>query len=296
MHTRRADNQNITRACYSFDVRLSKMSKAVRKIVEESREKGYTEIDLGDKGLSNIADIPGLTQLRNLVRLTLSHNRLTTLPESIGGLESLEYLNVFHNHIEELPMALGNLKKLKYFNAAVNRLSSLPRGLGTASGLEILDLTYNNLQKGSLPGNFSVMKQLRALYLGDNDFETLPDDIGEFRNLQVLVLRDNELIALPKTLGNLTRLRELHLQNNRLTVLPPEMGELDMGNPRHVFKPDGNAWVQQLEDQIVLGPSHVFEYIKTDAYKSVYERHVESAAVPPPKREKEKNAKRSRRK
>ncbi|KAK2570116.1 Ras suppressor protein 1 [Acropora cervicornis] len=246
------------------------MSKAVRKIVEESREKGYTEIDLGDKGLSNIADIPGLTQLRNLVRLTLSHNRLTTLPESIGGLESLEYLNVFHNHIEELPMALGNLKKLRYFNAAVNRLSSLPRGLGTASGLEILDLTYNNLQKGSLPGNFS---QLRALYLGDNDFETLPDDIGEFRNLQVLVLRDNELIALPKTLGNLTRLRELHLQNNRLTVLPPEM-----------------------EDQIVLGPSHVFEYIKTDAYKSVYERHVESAAVPPPKREKEKNAKRSRRK
>ena len=41
----------------------------------------------------------------------------------------------------------------------VNRLSSLPRGLGTASGLEILDLTYNNLQKESLPGNFSVMSK-----------------------------------------------------------------------------------------------------------------------------------------
>ena len=41
---------------------MSKMSKAVRKIVEESREKGYTEIDLGDKGLSNIADIPGLSK------------------------------------------------------------------------------------------------------------------------------------------------------------------------------------------------------------------------------------------
>ena len=49
-------------------------------------------------------------------------------------------------------------------------------------------------------------------------------------------------------------------------------GELDMGNPRHVFKPDGNAWVQQLEDQIVLGPSHVFEYIKTDAYKRLVEK------------------------
>lgn len=51
----------------------------------------------------------------------------------------------------------------------------------------------------------------------------------------------------------------------------PEMidfeGELDMANPRHVFKPEGNSWIQQLEDQIVLGPSHVFEYIKTDGYK-----------------------------
>ena len=44
-------------------------------------------------------------------------------------------------------------------------------------------------------------------------------------------------------------------------------GELDMANPRHLFKAEGNAWIQQLEDQIVLGPSHVFEYIKTDAYK-----------------------------
>ena len=40
-----------------------------------------------------------------------------------------------------------------------------------------------------------------------------------------------------------------------------------MANPRHVFKAEGNSWIQQLEDQIVLGPSHVFEYIKTDGYK-----------------------------
>ena len=45
----------------------------------------------------------------------------------------------------------------------VNRLISLPRGLGTASGLEILDLTYNNLQKESLPGNFSVMSKWKCV-------------------------------------------------------------------------------------------------------------------------------------
>ena len=49
-------------------------------------------------------------------------------------------------------------------------------------------------------------------------------------------------------------------------------GELDMANPRHVFRAEGNAWMQQLEDQIVLGPSHVFEYIKTDGYKRLVDK------------------------
>ena len=33
---------------------------------------------------------------------------------------------------------------------------------------------------------FTFAEQLRALYLGDNDFETLPPEIGELRNLQVV--------------------------------------------------------------------------------------------------------------
>lgn len=95
------------------------MSKSVKKLVEETKEQGYTELELCDKSLSSIADIPGLSkctghswkqkklkkeftfflslvllcfvliysltfhinclsaQLRHLVRLTLSHNRIT---------------------------------------------------------------------------------------------------------------------------------------------------------------------------------------------------------------------------
>ena len=42
-----------------------KMSKAVKKLVEETKEQGYTEIDLCDRGLSTIADIPGLSKCGN---------------------------------------------------------------------------------------------------------------------------------------------------------------------------------------------------------------------------------------
>ena len=38
------------------------MSKSVKKLVEEAKEQGYTDIDLCDRGLSNIKDIPGLSK------------------------------------------------------------------------------------------------------------------------------------------------------------------------------------------------------------------------------------------
>lgn len=42
------------------------MSKSVKKIVEETKDKGYTELDLCDKSLSTIADIPGLSKCGNV--------------------------------------------------------------------------------------------------------------------------------------------------------------------------------------------------------------------------------------
>ena len=38
------------------------MSKSVKKLIEEAKEQGYTDIDLCDRGLSNIKDIPGLSK------------------------------------------------------------------------------------------------------------------------------------------------------------------------------------------------------------------------------------------
>jgi Leucine-rich repeat (LRR) protein len=104
----------------------------------------------------------------------------------------------------------------------MNRLYKLPRGFGSFPKLEILDLTYNNLREQSLPGNFFFIQSLRALYLGDNDFESFPEDIGHLVNLQILVLRENDLVDLPRQLSSLTKLRELHIQGNRLQVIPPD--------------------------------------------------------------------------
>ena len=52
---------------------------------------------------------------------------------------------------------------------------------------------------------------------------------------------------------------------------------------RSVLKLDNNPWVPPIEDQLVLGVSHVIEYIRTETYKYLFSRHVQ-ANVPPPEK------------
>ena len=103
----------------------------------------------------------------------------------------------------------------------------------------------------------------RALYLSDNEFEHLDAQIGNLKNLRILAIRDNELVDVPQEIGELQGLRELHLQGNRLTVLPPSLGGLDFLSSRSILKLDNNPWVPPIEDQLMLGVSHVIEYIRT---------------------------------
>ncbi|KAK1172084.1 ras suppressor protein 1 isoform X1 [Acipenser oxyrinchus oxyrinchus] len=262
---------------------IQKMSKSLKKIVEESREKNLTEVDMCDRSISNMLDISGLYTLSNITQLVLSHNKLTTVPPNIADLKNLEVLNFFNNQIEELPTQLSSLQKLKHLNLGMNRLNSLPRGFGSLPGLEVLDLTYNNLNESSLPGNFFYLTTLRALYLSDNDFEILPPDIGKLTKLQILSLRDNDLISMPKEIGDLSQLKELHIQGNRLTVLPPELGNLDLTGPKQVFKAENNPWVTPIADQFQLGVSHVFEYVRSETYKYLYGRHMQANPEPPKK-------------
>ncbi|XP_046331445.1 ras suppressor protein 1-like [Haliotis cracherodii] len=260
------------------------MANKLKKVIEENRDKKDPEIDLVDRGIVQLgSDVPGLMHLNHLTRITASHNRIANIPANIADFINLEILNLFNNCLEELPSTLSTMPKLKILNVGMNKLNALPRGFGAFPALEVLDATYNNLNEHSLPGNFFCLDTLRAMYFGDNDFETLPPEIGRLKNLQVLSLRENDLVMLPKEIGDLIRLRELHIQGNRLTVLPPELGNLDLVGMKQVFKAENNPWVTPIADQFQVGVSHVFDYIRSDTYKFLYGRHIAAGAQLPPK-------------
>jgi Leucine-rich repeat (LRR) protein len=94
---------------------------------------------------------------------------------------------------------------LRILKLGHNRLCSLPRSFGSLKSLEILDLTGNDLNEDSLTKDFFQLSKfylvllsilfyfiyiqgnLRALYLGDNLFETFPNDhLDKLQNLQIV--------------------------------------------------------------------------------------------------------------
>ena len=96
--------------------------------------------------------------LPNLQELTLSHNRLTALPESLGGLQNLQLLNLSDNQLTTLPESLGNLQNLQTLNLRNNQLTALPESLGNLQGLRNLYLSDNQLTN---PDQNPVVQRLR---------------------------------------------------------------------------------------------------------------------------------------
>ncbi|CAB4054502.1 Ras suppressor protein 1 [Lepeophtheirus salmonis] len=182
----------------SQQIHIMSSSKIIKKTLEEAKDIPHAEIDFSDKNLIHLeADLSRIWTMKNITRLTLSHNKIVEVPATMANLDNLEILNLFNNDLEEIPTSISKLSKLRILNLAMNKLNSLPRGFGSFPNLEVLDLSYNNLNEGVLPGNFFIMNSLRALYLSDNDFEYMPPELGklvpflDFLSSRAIIKLDN---------------------------------------------------------------------------------------------------------
>lgn len=57
-----------------------------------------------------------------MVKLDLSQNQLTALPDNFGLLVNLKHLDLDNNKLESLPLSFGNLKSLRWLDLKHNPL------------------------------------------------------------------------------------------------------------------------------------------------------------------------------
>ena len=194
------------------------------------------KLDLSGNQLTELP--PDLSQLQ-LETLDLSDNQLTELPPEFGQMRPSVYsdlvslgdaylfnlkLNLSGNRLTDLPDALLQLDHLTELNLSGNRLTEFPSDLFWMAKLSRLtDLNLGDNQLTALPDTFFRMDRLRSLNLSGNRFATVPPAIGDLTSVVHLGLDDNQLTELPPELGQLSKLVSLDLSGNRLTALPPEL-------------------------------------------------------------------------
>ena len=72
--------------------KINMTSKIVRKTIEEAQNVPNAEIDFSDKNLIHLDDMPRLWTMKNITRLTLSHNKVSEIPPALANLENMEIL------------------------------------------------------------------------------------------------------------------------------------------------------------------------------------------------------------
>lgn len=204
-----------------------------------------TELYLHGLGM---AGWPGIVfELPQLQALSLSGNRLESVPEEIGRLNGLHTLDLSHNSLSRFPAVLARLpalrrldlsgngiarlpgrfhhgEQLRVLKLGNNRIKVLPDRWDNLDNLEELDLERNRLT--TLPGWLGELCHLRTLNLGQNLLREFPLSAGQYQALEALNLEQNKLQSLSPHIGGCASLAELNLRSNELERLPGSLGEL----------------------------------------------------------------------
>ena len=77
-----------------------------------------------------------------------------------------------------------------------------------------------------LPTSIHRLTKLEKLDLSGNKLTELPAEINDLRELRELWVRNNQLVGLPTSIQRLTKLEELDLSGNKLTELASEISDL----------------------------------------------------------------------
>lgn len=183
------------------------------------------ELDLKSNNIRTIEEIISFQHLKRLTCLKLWHNKIITIPSSIGQVKSLETLHLSHNKLESLPPALFLLPKLRHLDVGHNSITVLPPDVGLVHNLQHLAINSNKLEV--LPKTLFRCTKLKVLCLGHNALTTLPEAVGQLVQLTHLELKGNCLDRLPAHLGNCRQLHKngLVVEDHLFDTLPVDVKE-----------------------------------------------------------------------
>ncbi|KAJ1649667.1 hypothetical protein IWQ61_009317, partial [Dispira simplex] len=128
---------------------------------------------LVNDGIHTLPD-PVALLLTTCVRLSLTHNRLDVVPESLRQLVSLQALDLSFNTLSSVANVDTTLGNITHLSLRGNQLRDLT-GLYKLWALEVLDVRDNQLESRDSLVRLVGLPQLRELWLAGNPYHTHPE-------------------------------------------------------------------------------------------------------------------------
>ncbi len=204
-----------------------------------------TELDLAENRIQTIED-EAFRSLKGLRILSLSRNRLPSVPAATRNLSTLAELDLSTNNISSLGCHnFTNLPKLRHLSLYQNSIPALKDCVfKDLIGLQVLKLQTSHISK--LNGAFEkYLPNLRQLRLNGNKLTAIKK--GEFKglkSLQSLALHDNQIKELEKgCFSGLTNLTDILLQLNKIAGREIQKGGFnDLRNLRRLDLRNNNIY------------------------------------------------------
>ncbi|XP_047504987.1 chaoptin-like [Pieris napi] len=166
---------------------------------------------------------PILAGMKNLVKVNISHNELTSAKlSSRYNFLLLNEMDLSYNLIQDIEInnaeyVFSNLSRL---NMSHNSIAQIQDTIFSDFGhLQYLDLSYNNLDVLNTV-TFEGLKNLLYLNLEHNKITKIGLSLFRCTQLQYLYLNNNEIkTLLHKDFNKLLQLKELYLSHNAITFI-----------------------------------------------------------------------------
>jgi ribulose bisphosphate carboxylase small subunit len=188
-----------------------------------TEEKGHViKLGLSEQNLTFIPE--AIRKLPKLTTLKINTNQIREIPDWFDLCTHINSLNIGQNQIEQVEYEGNWWKHLRALNFEGNRLIEIPIGLKNAK--ELIVSTFANNQIRDVPDWFGSLTSLNVLSFRKNQLCTLPHSMQKIKSLMQLVLAHNEFREIPEIIGMLTNLHVLDLSYNNLSQLPSNLHNL----------------------------------------------------------------------
>lgn len=226
--------------------------------------KSVRDLDLTACRLQEIPDY--VSELTELIELTLNKNSISEVPSALGSCTQLQTLRINDNVLTAVHDKLGSLPVLSHVDFGNNLLRDVPTALFSLGKLDNLLLHNNFIDE--IPSDIQKLSSLTCLSLSSNKIESLPTEIGSLENLSILMLEGNKLEYLPAEIGALINLEDLALDGNNLLAYPYELADLQRLNKIYTFRNDNP--LTDMPEAKGLGLVQLFEFLNQKRGRAKY--------------------------